>query len=198
MPAPIPSSADRFLHLTSTAWTAISSFVAAASVIVLVAFNWRYLHWTHKLSDSAAEQAAIARNSLNKLEEQISSDRAAQRHAAMAVLREAMNLVTISAANFRTEYRSEQNPLRLIPDDWNVLVAYVSRHLPDASSSVVAVSAGLHNVEGELNRLLPVPLNARTSGLGVRYDGLGTNLDRIRQQLNDINAAFVREVIPAL
>jgi hypothetical protein len=71
MTAPIPPSADHFWHLTSTAWTAISSLVGAASVITLVVFNWRYLNWTHKLSDSAAEQAAIARDSLKKLEEQI-------------------------------------------------------------------------------------------------------------------------------
>lgn len=197
MTAPL-APPDRFWHLTSTAWTAISSLVAAASVIALVVFNWRYLHWTHELSNSASEQAAIARNSLKKLEEQISSELAAQRHAAMAVLREIMSRVTISAANFRTDLRSEQNPFRLIPDDWNILDAYVSRHLPESSSTVAAASIGLHNVEAELNRLLTVPLNQRgpNSSLSVRYNSLYTNLDNIRKQLNDINAAFARQNQP--
>ncbi|MFZ0661388.1 MAG: hypothetical protein WAM66_01740 [Acidobacteriaceae bacterium] len=198
MTAPVAPPVDRFWHLTSTAWTAISSLVAAASVIALVVFNWRYLHWTHELSNSASEQAAIARNSLKKLEEQISSELAAQRHAAMAVLREIMSRVTISAEDFRTDLRSEQNPFRLIPDDWNILDAFVSRHLPESSSTVAAASSGLHIVEAELNRLLTVPLNQRgpNSSLSVRYKSLYTNLDNIRKQLNDINAAFAKQNQP--
>jgi hypothetical protein len=186
---------DHFLHLTATAWTAISSIVGALSVIALIAFNWRYLHWTHKLSDSAREQAAIAKDSLKRLEEQISSNLAAERHTAIAVLREAQNLVVISAGNFRTEVRSEQNPIHLIPDDWNVLVRYVSHHLPDASSAVSAASIGLHNVEAEFNRLTIVPLPQRgpNSSLRVRFDGLATNLDNIRKLLNDINDAFMKK-----
>lgn len=189
---PAPPSIDRFWHLTNTAWTAISSLMAAASVIALVVFNWRYLHWTRKLSASAAEQAETARNSLKKLEEQINADLAVQRHAAIAVLREAMHRITISAANYRTEFRSEHNPLRLIPDDWNVLVAYVSRHLPDASSNITAASIGLQNVEGELNRLATIPVTQRgpNNSIKVRYDTLGTNLDNVRKLLNDVNAAF--------
>jgi hypothetical protein len=137
------------------------------------------LHWTHKLSDSATEQAKIARNTLEKLEEQINADLAMQRHAAVAVLREAIGRVIFWAAHFRTEVRSEQNPIQLIPDDWNILVAYVSRHLPDLSSGVINASAGLRNVEGELNKLSIIPVTQRgpNSSLQVRYNGLGTNLD---------------------
>jgi hypothetical protein len=193
MTDPIP---DTFLHLTSTAWTAIGSIVGAVSVIALVVFNWRYLHWTHKLSDLAAEQATIARNSLQKLEEQINADLALQRHAAVAVLREAMTGVMFWAAHYRTEVRSEQNPIQLIPDDWNILVAYISRHLPDSSSSVTRASTGLRNVEGELNRLSTIPMTQRSpnSSLHVRYNGLATNLDNVGKLLNDINADFAKKV----
>lgn len=109
-----------------------------------------------------------------------------------------MNRVTISAADFRVEYRSEQNPLQIIPDDWNTLVAYVSRRLPNASSSISAASILLHNVEGELNRLLTVPTNQRgpNSSLNVRYNDLAVNLDNLRKMLNEINAAFFKEEIP--
>jgi|ERR1017187_1316429 hypothetical protein len=185
---------DRFLHLTATAWTAISSFVSAMSVLALIAFNWRYLHWTHKLSNSAAEQATVAKDSLRRLEEQINSNLAAERHTAIAILRDAQTRVVTSAGNFRTEVRSDQNPLRLVPDDWSVLVTYVSHHLPDSFSAVSAASVGLHNVELELNRLTTVPTSNRgpNSSLRVRFDGLATNLDNIRKQLNDINAALCK------
>ena len=106
------------------------------------------MHWTHKLSDSATEQAKIARNTLEKLEEQINADLAMQRHAAVAVLREAIGRVIFWAAHFRTEVRSEQNPIQLIPDDWNILVAYVSRHLPDLSSGVINASAACAMLKG--------------------------------------------------
>jgi hypothetical protein len=160
-----------------------------------VVFNWRFIRFAREQADASIEQARIAKESLEKLSEQINSNRSAQRHAAMAVLREVMNRIGVSAVNFRTDLRSEQNPFRLIPDDWNILVAYVSRHLPQSSPSVSAVSIGLHNVEGELNRLTIIPLDQRrpNSSLQVRYNGLATNLDNVRKLINDINAALVKE-----
>lgn len=192
-PAPLPN--DRFWHLTSTAWTAIGSFVSAVSVFVLVAFNWRYLYWTHKLSDSATEQAAIARDSLKKLEEQIGSDLAMQRHAAIAVLRDVQSRVTFWIAHFRTEFRLGENSIQLIPDDWNLLFAFISRHLPASASNIAALSTGLRNVEGELNRLSTVSLANRgpNTSLHVRYDSLGKNLDNMLKRLKDIDDAFANK-----
>jgi hypothetical protein len=188
----IVDAPDRFLHLSATAWNAISSMVGAMSVLALIVFNWRYLHWTHKLSDSAVEQATIARESLKKLEEQINSDLTKQRHAALAILQEAQNCVLYWTSSFRTEVRSEQQPIHLRPDNWNLLVTYVSHHLAASSSTVTAASQGLHNVEVELNRLVTVPMSSRgpNSSLQVRFNSLQTNLDNIRKQLNEINAAF--------
>ena len=188
---------DKFLGLTSTAWAAIASLIAAISTIALLIFNWRYLNWTHKLSDSAAEQSAVARNSLQKLEEQINSELAMQRHAAMAVLREAINRLQFWAAHFRTESRSEADPIQLIPDDWNNLVAYVSRRLPDSASLATKASQGLRNVEGTLNRLVRVPSSQRgpNSSLGQGFNSLGTNLDNMQKLLNDLNIALGNEVI---
>jgi hypothetical protein len=190
---------DRFLGWTGTAWTAISSCISAISVIALVVFNWRYLHWTRKMSEAAATQAATAQTNLQKLEQQINANLDAERHAALAVLRQAQNRVSVSAVNFRHEYRSEQNPFKLIPDDRNVLVAYVSRHLPDASACVTSASIAFHNCEGELNRLMMIPTTQRgpNSSLQVRYNSLATNLDNLRKTINDINDAFMKKVIPA-
>jgi hypothetical protein len=189
-----PPAPDLFLGFSGAAWTAIGSIVSAASVITLVIFNWRYLHWAHKMSDSAADQATIAKDSLEALKQQISSDLALQRHTAIAVSREVTNQVIFWAAHFRTEVRVDQNPIQLIPDDWNILVAYVSRHLPDSFPSVTAASTGLRNVEGELNRLTTVPLHQRNpnSSLQVRYNGLGTNLENVRKLLNTINDALAK------
>jgi hypothetical protein len=89
--------------------------------------------------------------------------------------------------------RSEQMPqIHLRPDNWNVLVTYASHHLPDSSHNVHAASQGLHNVEVELNRLLTVPLQNRgpNSSLQIRFNGLQTNLDNMRNTLNGINSAF--------
>lgn len=187
---------DKFLGLTSTAWAAISSFLAAITTGALLIFNWRYLHWTHKLSDSAAEQSAIARASLTKLEEQINSDLAMQRHAAIAVVREAMNRVQFWAVHFRTETRSEVDAIQLMPDDWNNLVAYVSRRIPESASLAAKASQGLHNVEGTLNRLVRTSHDQRgpNSSLGAGFDSLATNLDNIGKLLRDLNAAIEKEV----
>jgi hypothetical protein len=189
---------DKFWGLSSTAWAAITSFIAAMTTIVLLVFNWRYLHWTHKLSDSAAEQSAIARASLAKLEERMHSELAMQRHAAMAVLREAMNRLHFWAVHFRTEVRSELEPLQLVPDDWNNLVAYISRRLPDSASLAAKASQGLRIVEGTLNRLVLVPGNQRgaNSSMGAGFDSLATNLDDMRKLLDEINAVLTKEVIP--
>jgi hypothetical protein len=184
---------DRFLHLTGTAWTAISSFVSAASVIALIAFNWRYLHWTRKLSDSSMEQAAVAKESLKRLEEEVGADLLSQRHAAIEVLRETLNRVAFWTSNFRTDVRSEQMPpIQLRPNNWNVLVTYASHHLSDSSHNLHAASQGLHNVEVELNRLLIVPIQNRgpNNSLQIRFNGLQTNLDNMRNILNGINSAF--------
>jgi hypothetical protein len=188
---------DKFLGLTSTAWAAISSFLAAITTVALLIFNWRYVHWTHKLSDSAAEQSVVARASLKKLEEQIHSDLATQRHAAIAVLREAVNHVQFWAAHFRTETRSETDAIQLIPDDWNNLVAYVSRRLPDSASLAAKASQGLRNVEGTLNRLVRTPYNQRgpNGSLGAGFDSLGTNMDNVRKLLDEISVVLAKDVI---
>ena|ERR1700683_565601 len=152
---------DTFWRLTGTGWTAIRSIISAASVIALVIFNWRFIHFTRAQAEASIEQATIARDTLKALKEQISSDLALQRYTAIAVLREVMNQVMFRTLNFRTEVRSEQSPIQLVPDEWNTVVAYILRHLPDSSANATAASMGLHNVEVELNRLTKVPLNQR-------------------------------------
>lgn len=192
------SPVDKFWGLSSTAWAAISSLIAAIATMVLLIFNWRYLHWTHRLSDSAAEQSAIARNSLERLEEQINSELAVQRHAAIAVLRDTMNRVQFWAAHFQTEFRSQAEPIQLLPDDWNNLVAYVSRRLPDSAQLAANASQGLRNVEGTLNRLVLVPVGQRgmNSSAGAAFHSLATNLGNMRKLLFDLNTVLGKEVIP--
>lgn len=189
---------DTFWGLTGTGWAAIGSIVSAASVVALVILNWRFVYLAREQAEASIEQATMARNTLETLKEQISSDLALQRHTAIAVLREVMSQVMFWGAHFRTEVRSEQNPIQLVPDDWNTLVAYVSRYFPDSSSDITAASMGLRNVEVELNRLTTVPLHQRAPNISlqVRQNGLGTNLGNVGKLLKEISDALTKQVIP--
>ena len=190
MTDPVP--VERFWRLTSTAWTAIGSIVSALSVIALVAFNWRYLHWAHKQSDASVQQAAIARDTLKQLQSQIVSNVEEQRHQAHAVLRDAIHRAHVTFINFHTDVRSEQSPIQLIPDDWNLLVAYVTRHLPHASKAVAQATQALHIIQGNLNKILVVPANQRgpNSSWGAAFTSAATNLAELRKLLDEINKAF--------
>jgi len=189
---------DTFWHFSATGWTAIGSLATALSVIVLVAFNWRFIRLARKQADASIDQARIAKESLDKLNEQINSDLAIQRHTAGAVLSDVINQIMYWSVHFRSELRAEQNLIHLIPDNWNVLVVYISHHIPDLTAKINAATIGLRNVEGEVNRLTLIPEQHRrpNSSLRVRYDGLATNLDMVGKLIKDINEAFVRKVIP--
>jgi len=115
----------------------------------------------------------------------------------MTVLREAINNVHFWAVHFRTETSSESDPIQLIPEDWNSLVSYVSRQLPDSAPLAAKASQGLRNVEGTLNRLVRTPYNQRgpNSSLGAGFDSLATNLDNVRKLLDETNAVLSKDVI---
>jgi hypothetical protein len=166
-------------------------------VIVLVIFNWRFIHFAREQADASIEQARTAKESLDKLKEQIDSEVAMRSHAAIAVIREAIRNVEfwIGGARYRTEFRSE--PVQLIPDDWNLLTAYVSRHLPRLSLELNSASTGLRNIESSLSTAIAIPINQRRppSSVQVHFDSLSTNLDIMRKSLIEISNALKPELM---
>src|ERR1035438_1501549 len=116
-PTPIPP--DKFWNLTGTAWTAISSLVAAASVLVLIAFNWRFLRSAHEQGNAAREQAEIAKTSLETLQKQILEEQQLQRHAALAVIQNISTQIEFWRGHSKMEFRSTENRVCLLPEDWN-------------------------------------------------------------------------------
>jgi len=189
---------DKFLGLTSTVWAAISSLIAGLATVALLIYNWRYIHWTRKLSETATTQASIAQKSLERLEEQIISEVIRERHSAMAIQREAMNRVMYWSTNIRWTAYTKPDSIKLIPEDWNELVSYFSRHIPDSSALVTSTSQGLHNVEGALNSASLLPMASRgpaNKDAEVRFKSLETNLDDMRKRLTDINAALQTRVV---
>jgi len=174
----------------------MGSIVGAVSVIALVIFNARYLYLTRKMSESAAMQAATAQATLAKLENQIAANLEIERHAALTVLNQTRNHVAVSTPNFRSQTRLASDKLRLMPDDWNVLAAYVSRHLPDTSTHVTVASLLLHTCEDAFNRLTLIPTPDRSNrNHQVEFDELGIHLDNLRKAINEINSAFYPEVV---
>jgi len=186
--------AEKFAGLTSTAWAAISSLIAVASTLALLFFNWRYIHWTHKISDSAVEQAEVARKSLQRLEEQIKSEVVAQRHAAIALHAEALQNVIYWSSHFRSEERKEPSSVRLVPDDWNQLVSFVSRHVDGGSAVVFGATQGLRNVESALSSAVLIPLHLRGGrDHATQFKSLESNLDDMIKRLNNIAEVLHRQ-----
>ena len=177
-PAPVPP--DQFLNLTATAWSAISSLIAAASVIVLSIFNWRFLRSAHEQGEAAKEQAATAKASLDTLQMQIIEEKEFQRHAALVVLQEASTQIEFWRGHSRMETRTEANRVYLLPDDWNVLASYVSRHIPGLVGRTKVASWDLREAESHLNHILQTPLGVR-NGNGSVHVLLDSLIERLGQ-----------------
>jgi hypothetical protein len=182
---PTQSLPDKFWNLTGTAWTAISSLVAAASVLVLIVFNWRFLRSAHEQGEAAKEQAAIARMSLETLRKQIIEEHEFQRHAALVVLREISTQIEFWSGHSKMETRSEANRVYLFPDDWNVLASYVSRHIPGLVGKTRVASWDLREAENHLNNILQTPLGTRSGNSSVQI-----LLDSLAQRLSQAKATF--------
>jgi hypothetical protein len=151
-PTPIPP--DTFWKLTGTAWTAISSLVAAASVIVLIVFNWRFLRSAHEQGEAAKVQAGIASLSLKALQSQILNDRELERHAALVVLQETSTQIEFWHGRMQLKTRMKCDQVYLLPDSWNVLVSYVTRRVPLLEGKMRAAALELKKTESLLNDIL--------------------------------------------
>lgn len=182
-PAPVPP--DTFWNLTATAWTAISSFVAAGSVIVLIVFNWKFLRAAHEQGEAAKEQAAIAKASLETLQKQIFDEQQLQRHAALVILREAPTLIEFWREHLKVETKTEENRVYLLPDDWNVLASYVSRHIPGLAGKTRTAAWDLREAENLLNIILQTPLETRNGNSSVHI-----LMESLIERLGQIKATF--------
>jgi hypothetical protein len=182
-PAPIPP--DKFWNLTATAWTAISSLIATASVIALIVFNWRFLRSAHEQGEAAKEQAAVAKTSLETLQKQIFDDQQLERHAALVILRETSTQIEFWRGHSKMETRPETERVYLLPDDWNVLASYVSRRIPGLVGKTRVAAWDLREAELLLNRVLHTPLNIRNGNNSTQII-----MDSLIQRLGQIKVTF--------
>jgi hypothetical protein len=182
---PTPIHPDTFWKLTGTAWTAISSLIAAFSVIALIVFNWRFLRSAHEQGEAAKVQAGIASLSLQALQGQILEEQQIQRHAALAVIQHILTQIDFWRDHSKIEIRFTENRVYLLPDDWNVLVSYVSRHISDSVGKTKGVSSDLREAENHLNHILQTPFNQRSpnSSFQVIMQDFLKRLDQVKAKL---------------
>lgn len=172
---------DRFLHLTSTAWTAIASIVAAITTLVLLIFNWRYLRLVHEQSDTAKKQIeltrdslALATESLDALKKQRADEEERERHTAIAIIGEALNDLVLWNGRSRMEKRTTDSRINLLPENWGLAIAYLSRRAMPLAHKAHQAGRDLRNIEVDLNRFVQSDPGSRgnTPALVQLYDDM--------------------------
>jgi membrane protein implicated in regulation of membrane protease activity len=164
----IPAVADKVFGLTSTEWTALGTIFSAISVLALVIFNAIYLRRVHQQSDAAIEQAKLARESLETLQVQIKAQSDTELHTAYAILHQTAWDVSHWRQAVQREIRAVNERVELVPDDWKVLVSYVSRHKSYLRPKIGELSMKLRQAESTLNSLLKSPLADRNGNTSTQ------------------------------
>jgi hypothetical protein len=192
-----PPINDKFLGLTSTAWTAIGLFVSALSVIALVIYNWIYLRLARNQTNAAMTQARVALSTLDSLQRQLSDQQEFERHSALAVLQETNTQVIFWREHANTEWRPETNPVQLLPDDWSVLAIYTSRRVPNLVSKLRLAGHNLREAENLLNRIVQTPVRDRGGNCSITQilDSLNQQLDQIKVALDTLEKSFPKAIV---
>jgi hypothetical protein len=182
---------DIFWGLTATGWTAIGSAISAASVIALVIFNWRFIHFAREQADASVEQAKFARESLKNLQKQIAEEEQRDRHVAIAILGGVLDDLQLWNRRSGTEYRSDNERITLLPDDWGIVLSFLSRRVPELAHDAYAAGRELREAEIELNNWVKIELSRRggNSSLGVVLQNM---LKRLNQAFESIDKLLNR------
>jgi hypothetical protein len=186
---------DQFLGLTSTAWTAIGSIVSAGSVIAFLIFNSRFLHFAREQADASIDQAKFAKASLETLQSQILTQQKTEHLAAYAVLaRCAVELVQWrDRLTIETRIGGDEN-VKLIPEDWNSAVTYVSREFPDLHAKMLNIGSRILKLQSQVNGFVRTNQMARSreSSLAQMIQQAKTELDKLSFEINQVMSQISR------
>jgi hypothetical protein len=185
--------------LTSTAWAAISSLVAVTTTLVLVIFNWRYLRFVHQQSNAAMKQVELTtqsleltRESLSALKKQIADETERERHATLAILGDALDGLVLWANRARVEQRDPNSRIAIIPENWNIVTAFLSHHAPELASKAYQAGREIRDAEIDLNRYVQTDGGSRSGNSSLAQ--LFQNLNIRIQHSFEMVSALINEV----
>lgn len=184
---------DKFLHLTSTAWAAIASFVAAGTTLALVIFNVIYLRLVHKQSDAASTQVeltrdslAVATGSLNALKKQMTDQEERERHTVIALLGQVVDELAMWTRRAGSEFRSPDSRIALIPESWELVISYLSRRAPELALRAYQAARDLRELQLDLNRYVQIETGRRGGNSSIQqiYESLQKKFENCFVQFN--------------
>jgi hypothetical protein len=195
-PTPAP---DLFLHLTGAAWTAIGSIVSAASVIALVAYNWKYLRIAREQTLAATTQANVALSTLDSLQRQLLDQEKMERHSVLNIIQHAYANLSLWRDNMKISTAPEQYSIQLLPDTWNLVLIYASRHHPNLSETLSRATQEIRRTQIFLNEVMQTEHRSRglNSSLKIRVDQIITHLEKWMITLKEIEQIISSSLIPS-
>ena len=179
-------TAETFLHLTATGWTAIGSIVGAASIVVLAIFNLLYLRAARQSANAASiqadaskKQAEVATQTLKELKYQFDLQQLAQKEIALSVLAEIARDARSWMGSLHTE-RSQDDKATLMPSDWGNVMVFVSQQVPSVETEILSLGEQISETERLLNEVVHVPISMRSGQLtGHKIQPLRTSLAKV-------------------
>jgi len=186
---------DKFWALTSTAWAAISSLVAAATTFGLLVFNWRYLRFVHQQSDAAKKQVeltseslALTTRNLEALKKQMADQEEREKHTAIAILGETLDELVLWGDRSRMEHRTPDSRIDILPENWGIVISFLSRRAPELALKAYQAGRELREAEVDLNRYVQADTGSRgsTSSLTQLYDRMHSKLQQGFEMVNTL------------
>ena len=191
----ISTPPDKFWGVTSTAWAAISSLIAATTTFGLLIFNWRYLRFVHQQSEAAMKQVeltgeslALTRESLEALKKQMAYQEERERHTAIAILGETLDELVLWGDRSRMEHRTPDSRIDLLPENWGTVLSFLSRRAPELALKAYQAGRQLREAEVDLNRFVQTDTGSRGShsSLTQLYDNMHSKLQQGFETVNTI------------
>ncbi len=133
------------------------------------------------------EQAKLARESLETLQSQMKVQAELELHTAYAILHQTAWDLRHWQQEVKRTIRAVNERVELVPDDWKVLVSYVSRHKPNLRPEIGELSMKLRQAESTLNSLLKVPLPERNGNSSAHQI-----MDFLMKNLGECDAALLK------
>ena len=179
---------DKFWGVTSTAWAAISSLIAAATTFGLLVFNWRYLRFVHQQSEAAMKQVELTRDSLDALKKQMADQEERERHTAIAILGETLEQLVLWGDRSRMEHRTPDSRIDILPENWGTVISFLSRRAPELALKAYQAGRQLRQAEVDLNRFVQSDTGSRgsNSSLTQLYDNMHSKLQQGSETVNTL------------
>lgn len=173
---------ETFLHLTATGWTAVGSIVGALSVIALSFFNAFALRAANRSARETANQAAIAKQTLDALQTQIREQGVTQRETAI----QALENIARDCQSWKGQL-SSRNPgtVNLFPREWASMMTFVATRLPSILGNMRELERRVTAVQLQLNNYVRRDWTSRLQ-ITAESEELSNTLDKTSALANGV------------